>query len=449
MLKHITPKRLIIYSFLIWVIAYTLIPATYILHNSFYPVLVLVLYNAGLLFGLFSVKKVDEEKYKQPDSLPRPDYYTIVISFCIGVFGACLKLYQLIFVQNLLTVNGFALREAQIYSAEFNSGALGLIIALTFPFAIVSFLATFYYQKYFSKTLLIFSGLFASVYMLSSLLNESRLPMALSLFIFFIVWYFYQVRYGRFFYNNFQIKLGSIKLFKLPKFFTRWYVVLVFIAISVALSFSTKVMVNRLNHYNYKDVLTVWEGYHETIIDGDFKNEINKLPKQEKNIAVAKYSLYHYFAHGVVEFQRLVNHLDDKNGIYYGKYELDVYAKFFRFFGLNIQTKKEMNEVIYKRGYYVTFWGPFYLDFGLFGVFICFFLGRFIKKTYLKASLGYLPAILMYSYLAVNLMASLHVTFFGSSYMYIFNAIVVFWILRKLASKSTVVVINQRAQKTE
>ena len=68
---------------------------------------------------------------------------------------------------------------------------------------------------------------------------------------------------------------------------------MVFIAISVALSFSTKVMVNRLNHYNYKDVLTVWEGYHETIIDGDFADvSLQQMDMISSNLDAYTNSLY-------------------------------------------------------------------------------------------------------------------------------------------------------------
>lgn len=432
MYNSITPIRLIIYSFLIWAVCYILIPANYITDNTFFPSLVLFLYVFSLYVGIISIKQVNSVKYNETQYLKKVDRYSIIFLFLIGILGSLLKIYHIVFVDRLLSVDAYSLRESQIYSKEFKSGSLGLIIALTFPFSIISFFAIFYYQKYFHRYLLYVSALFASIYIVGSYLNESRLPIVLAAFMFFIIWYFYQKRYGQFFSNTMFIKLENVKLFRIPKFFLKTRVIGIIIVGVLAINFSTRVMVNRLNHYGYKDTLKVWSEYHETEFDEDFKNKIKTLSNEDKNYELAKYSLYHYFAHGIIEFQRLVNHVDDKNGIFYGKYQLDVYYKFLRFLGIEVTSKKEMGNVLYKRGYYTTFWGPFYLDFGLYGIVICFFIGRFIKRTFIKAKKGYLPAILMYSYLAVNLLASFHVTFFSSSYMYIFNAIIVFWLIRQI-----------------
>lgn len=451
MLKIIHPLRLIVFSFLLWLVAYLLIPATYEVNNSFYPITVLALYNLFLVFGFYSVKKrhTPAENFNlHTGRLSSIERTIIVFMLFFGVFGALLKLYQLFVLQKIHLVNAYQLRESLIYSAEFNSGFLGIIIALTFPFTLISFFSIFYYQKFFSRGMLILSGSFASIYLLSSFLNESRLPIALAMFMFFVVWVFYQKDYGKFLLNATQIKIGKYNFFEIPRFFFRKNVIIIIILFVTLISFSTNVMLNRLNHYNYRDVLTVWEGYHGSVMDDDFKKRINSLPKAEKNLEVSKYSLYHYFAHGTIEFQRLVNHVDDKNGIFYGRYELDVYVKLFRFMGLDTLTKQEMDDVLYKKGYYTTFWGPFYLDFGLWGLIICFFLGRYIYKVFLNALDGKLTAILMYAYIAVNLVASFHVTFFGSAYIYVFNAIVVFWLLLKFFKISRQLLLIKNRTKT-
>ena len=132
------------------------------------------------------------------------------------------------------------------------------------------------------------------------------------------------------------------------------------------------------------------------------------------------------------EFQKLVNHVDEPYGIFYGKYELDVYFKFLRFFNIPVESRLEMEKTLYHAGYYITLWGPFYLDFGVFGFVIAFFLGYVIKKTYNYAVQGHLPAILMYSYIAIVLLASFHVSLVGGKYIYIFNAILIFWLLNAI-----------------
>lgn len=425
MLKRISPTKLIFYSFLSWFLAYLIIPAHYIVNGSrLYPVFVFVGYNICLLIGFFSVKQ--KKQYQIPPT--RIDYFTIKIAYYIGIIGFVLQFIQLVFIDKILSANAIKVRlENQL--TEFNSGFMGIIIALTFPFAIVAFLAIFYNYKWSTTRMKIISSLFALLYIGDAYLNNARLPIAVIGFIAIIVFLFYKAHKDKFLKKDVILKLQNTILFRIPKIFLSYKTVLVVFILLGCLTFFKNAMVKRLEYYSYEDVLSYWETQHESKINNDFKRETNLLNKTEKNRAVATYSLYHYFVHAPFEFQKLVNHVDEPLGTYYGKYELDVYFKLLRFFNIPIESRMEMEKILYHEGYYITLWGPFYLDFGLFGFFIAILIGHVIKKTYLLASRGHFPAILMYSYFAVVLLASFHVSLVGSKYLYIFNAILCYWLM--------------------
>lgn len=427
MLKYIAPFKLILYSFLSWFLAYIFIPTSYIVKgNRFFALAILFCYVGFLILGFRSANKIKNQNYI-PSKI---DFFGIKLAFFIGVFGFILKVIQIVFIQKSFSVNTYELRVNNQFT-EFNSGGIGVIIALTFPFAIIAFLSIIYYYKHFSKKMIIAATIVASLYIFDSLVNGSRLPIALILIISIIVWVFSQAHHGKLLLKTISIKLYGYKLLNMHKFFFTKKMLLFVIVGVLSYNFFINVMVKRLDYYEYDDVLTYWEIQHDSKINSDYKIKINKLPNKDKNRAVAKYSLLHYFTHAPFEFQKLVNHVDDPYGIFYGKYEFDVYFKFLRFLNIPVKSKLEMDKVLYHDGYYITFWGPFYIDFGIFGILIAFVLGYLIKKTYLMARNGYLPAILMYSYIAVVLLASFHVSLFGGKYIYIFNAILVFWMLNR------------------
>ncbi len=428
MLKKIAPFNLLLYSFLSWLFAYLIIPAHYIVKGDrFFPIFVFVTYNLCLIAGFLSVKKKAPVKII-PDKF---DYFTVKMVFYIGIIGFVLQFIKLFFIDKVLTSNVYAERVAN-QSTEFNSGALGVIIALTFPFAIVAFLSVFYYYSWSTRKMKIMASLFALLYIADAFLNGARLPVAVIGVISLMVFAFYQAHEGNLFKKKVFIKMGKHILAKIPKILVSRKVLVAVVILALCINFFKDAMIARLEYYRYTDVLSYWETQHESKMDADFKAEVNALNVKEKNKRVATYSLYHYFAHAPFEFQKLVNHVDEPYGIFYGKYELDVYFKFLRFFNIPVESRLEMEKTLYHAGYYITLWGPFYLDFGVFGFIIAFFLGYFIQKTYIFAVRRYLPAILMYSYIAIVLLASFHVSLVGGKYIYIFNAILIFWLLNAI-----------------
>src|SRR5690606_20906815 len=265
----------------------------------------------------------------------------------------------------------------------------------------VAFLSIFYYYNWSTRKMKIMSSLFALLYIVDAFLNGARLPIAVIGVISLIVFAFYQAHEGTLFKRKFHFKIGRHILAKIPKILISRKVLIAVVILLLCINFFKDAMITRLEFYSYEDVLTYWETQHESKMDADFKAEVNALSVKEKNERVATYSLYHYFAHAPFEYQKLVNHVDEPYGIFYGKYELDVYFKFLRFFNIPVESRIEMEKTLYHAGYYITLWGPFYLDFGVFGFVIAFFLGYFIKKTYNYAVRGNLPAILMYAYIAI------------------------------------------------
>lgn len=434
MLKLLTPFRLLFFSFLVWLVCYLIIPAEYLVKgNRAFPIFIFIAYNIALILGFYSLR-VTKQKRKAPNV---SDYIAIKLSFYIGIIGFVLKIVQLIFIQKVFSINVYEARVDNQFT-EFNSGLLGVVIALTFPFAVISFLAIFYNYKWSSLRMKIASALFAALYIIDAYLNGARLPIAVILAMTAIIFIIFQSQKGTFFKRVLKIRIYEFHLISIPRVFLKSKSLIIITIFLLAIGFFKNAMIDRLEYYNYRDVLSYWEIQHESVMDEDFKKRVNSLNISDKNEAVANYSLYHYFTHAPFEFQKLVNHVDQPLGIFYGRYQFDVYFKFLRLVKIPVESKLEMQKVLYHPGYYITFWGPFYLDFGLIGLILAYLLGIFIKYTFNLMLRGYLPAILMYSYMAIILLASFHVSLFGGKYIYIFNAIVFFWILNKILYQNRV-----------
>jgi oligosaccharide repeat unit polymerase len=101
--------------------------------------------------------------------------------------------------------------------------------------------------------------------------------------------------------------------------------------------------------------------------------------------------------------------------------EFYVFFKFFKALGVPLPSKLEMADIIDRQSVYRTFWGEFYIDFGLFGILIMFFWGRFIKRIYIYAKRQHTQYVIFYSYLSTIIITSFFINFLlGSSSYYLF-----------------------------
>jgi len=187
--------------------------------------------------------------------------------------------------------------------------------------------------------------------------------------------------------------------------------------------YSVVVVNDRFTRFGYQDhIFEVMEGKDNKWVefDEEFKVEYFKSSEEEKGKMIGVFSLKHYFVHGVIEYIRMVNHLDSVTGYYYGQYEFNVFFKFFKSLGLPLKSLSDLNEIISRKSVYKTFWGSFYIDFGVFGVFVMFFWGRFVKRLYVLTKRGCTQYAIFYGYLSTILITSFFINFIlGSSSYYL------------------------------
>lgn len=421
-MQLIKPFNLLLLSGFIWLVAFVSIPAKYVnLGGSlWFPIFSLLAFNLFFVFGLYSVKK----KYYEPRLYSKNKKQTIIFLMAfIGTLGIIVRIYQRVFVEQIYFAENFIKTRMELMAGEANSGLMGVFSAVTYPFATVALMLAILWYKSLNKLTLIILFVLGLFPVYDSFLTQSRLLIVL---IFGLLFFTIVSAKISFFKRHTIIKIYNYKIFKMPSVLLKKKVMIpTVILIFGFVIFSQKVMNNRLSAFAYSDTLSVWEFYHESEIDEEFKLEVNNAESViQKNKLIATYSLKHYFAHSVAEYIRLINHLEKSWGYYYGVFELYVYVKILKILGLPIASFSQLNEVSYKEAVYTTFWGPFYIDFGIFGFFISFLLGRMVKRIYLKAKQGSEIDILFYAFIATVILASFFVNFAMSGNLYFLTAII-------------------------
>jgi hypothetical protein len=401
--------------------------------------LLLILYIGSFYFGMLLIRGEKELVIKKSTSR---DKYIIYIALFLGTIGTVLKFYQRFIQQGYLYATDYTKLRIELMEGELNSGFLGLITALITPFGLISFLMILYFRKQFSKKLFFYSTILALYPIFESYFTQGRIIIVIVVSMIMITLAFNVIHFTTFLNKKINITLYSFKLFSFPKRLLQKKIVIPSIIIGVLfLSFSIKVVKDRLDLFNYRNVFVIWEKQQQVKIDDAFKKEV--LESGQVNIEVAKYSIKHYFVHGVFEYSRLVNHVDRPFGTYYGQYIFNPYFKFFKLFGVKSKSFNELNEIAHKKNVYTTFWGPVYLDFGVFGILIAMLFGAFIKYTYIKARQGHLAYVLFYSYFAFIVLGSMFINLMIGSSIYIFNALLLILFLYKVIPENITFVIRK------
>ena len=211
------------------------------------------------------------------------------------------------------------------------------------------------------------------------------------------------------------IKLGKINMFSFPRFLSKKRLIFsVILLLTIFVNFSVAMMSQRYKKYNFEKHLSYIEYHQENLMDPDLKERIKT--SDNPYYLMSMYSLNHYMTHGVMEYIKLVNHVEKPFGSFYGQYQFNVYFKALRLLGFPIKSFEELNKKLDRTGVYTTFWGVFYLDFGVLGAFLLIILGYGIKKCYNKALNGNIICILIYSYVAVVILGSFFINLLSGRY---------------------------------
>lgn len=419
----IKPLKLLFISFIVWIFFYTQTPVEYLYNGSaLFPIFTIVSYILLFALGIYSLKSTFI-KIKPTISL-RKVKQLIYVLFLIGFIGVLLKIYIGFFKTEIFVANDIFEKRLENMHKELTGGIIGVFASILFPFSFISLLLSIYYFKIINKFMLIFIIIFGFYPLIESYFMGGRtIIVLLGLTLIFV---FYQSYFKNFNFTLVNIKISNFSLLKIPSFLFKKKIYIPLFLISILfIVYSIQIVNKRLDRFGYGDAtFRVWEkkDYQWVKFDEDYKKEYFSSNKQEKSKMIGLYSLKHYFAHGVIEYIRLVNHLDKTTGYYYGQYEFNVFFKFFKAFGVPLKSANDLAKILSRKAVYSTFWGPFYIDFGIVGFIIIFFWGRFVKRVFIHAKRGRPEFVIFYGYISTIIITSFFINFLlGSSSYYLFS----------------------------
>ena len=421
-MKFLKPLRLLFISFLIWFFFYSQVPVTYLYEGSLlFPIFTIVSYIFCFAIGVFSLKSSSVKQI--PLASNKKIKQIVFFFFILGAIGVFLKLYTGIFNTGIFVAEDTFEKRLENMGQELTGGFVGIIASVLFPFAYLAMLLVIYNYKVVNKLFLVIIILFGVYPFIETIFMGGRTIIALLGTTALLVVFASYTKNSNI--SNIQIKYSGFKLITLPKFLFKRIVYIPLLIFSfLFVYYSVDVVNKRLSRFGYGDkTFEVWErsDYQWVKFDKDFKKTYFKSNKEEQTKQIGLYSLKHYFAHGPVEYVRLVNHLDKTTGYYYGQYEFNVFFKFFRAFGIPFKSINDMQTIIKRQSVYRTFFGAFYIDFGIFGFIVIFFWGRFVKRLYTYFTRGHSQYVIFYSYIATVIITSAFLNFLlGSSSYYLF-----------------------------
>lgn len=442
----INPFKLLIISIAIWIFFYIQIDVDYIYEGSaFFPILTLLGYIVIFVIGIYSLKKENVLNLKTTSS--KKIKQIVFLFFVVGTIGVFFKMYSGFFNSGIYLAEDVFEKRLENMTKELTGGISGIIGSILFPFSFVALLITIYNYKLFSRMSIFFIAFFGLYPFVETFFMGGRTTIALlgTTLIF--------IMYASFNKNSTfkltRININNGYLFSFPSFLRKKRIVIPLVAVVlIFISYSVRVVNQRLDRFSYGDrTFKIWEqkDYQWVEFNDEIKKEYFTGTKKEKALIIGLHSIKHYFVHGVFEYIRLVNDLDSTLGYYYGQYQFNVFFKFFKALGVPLKSLEELDSVVNRQAVYTTFWGPFYIDFGVFGLIVMFFWGRFVKRIYVYAVRRETQYVIFYGYISTIIITSTFINFLQGSSSYYLFAFFVTLLAFKLWPNNLRMIVNEKA----
>jgi len=121
-----------------------------------------------------------------------------------------------------------------------------------------------------------------------------------------------------------------------------------------------------------------------------------------------------------------------ENGVFtYGQYQFFVPGKLISKFGIPLYSAQELYSLFPRPGIFSTFWGPAFMDFGIFTIIYSIILGLLSKYFYIKLKQKSITGIIMYPIFGIVLLGIAFFNFFQSYYFYYLYASIITVLLLK------------------
>ncbi|MEP6757240.1 MAG: O-antigen polymerase [Chthonomonadales bacterium] len=304
------------------------------------------------------------------------------VLFTIALIFLLLRIYDLLFVRGLLSVGNIQeLRNADntIVGDDRSTSVLGLVSGIGYPMAIPSLIFTIAFKKHLTKWLYRSGiGLFV-LYAIYVNLSGSRMilvgPLLDSIVAVAIA--------------NSGIKFNFKTNLILVGTFLVVFSILTFGALQRDALFGVSDRDEAVSLSQERRLMTPSSAFVEW-----FHNE----PETVQVILWSWVELAWYNTHGLYEYQKVFDYADPYDRAW-GSAEFGTAFYFFKLIGFSVPTEDTWRRNIPTYGFYTSFFGPLYLDFGIdFGIIFMIGLGWIAQSFWLSAIRGQIHGILFYPF---------------------------------------------------
>jgi hypothetical protein len=375
-IEKISPTRLIISGFVLWVVLFFTSPLTVQISLNLEAFLFIFFSVFSFLLGTLLVKK---RRFPLKTLKSKRTLYNLFrIILIASIIGIVFKYYDRFLIRGItFSLDFFNNREIM---EEASGNIIGIIGSILSPF---SLFPLFLYWKYQLKMPVVIRFIIYSIFVLQvsdSILLGSRS----SLFVTFIFLMFYLI-----YFKKIKIEFKNI-------FVTIFFVIAFILFLNYIFIERTKIFAG---DNTYSVVLSESNFNYTLTASQDFKDSFENQTPLFQNLLFTYISTIQYYSHGMFEFCYLYENF--KRDHFFGLYTFSLYYRFLnKITGRNVNLNHLQNPAP-RTGVFTTLFGPLYLDFGWFTLPFMLLLGFFSKLIFYKACAGEDPAVLMYFYLAI------------------------------------------------
>jgi len=358
------PERVLFYGWMVWLSFLIISPYDYYnLGNFVYSIVTLFLFNISLVLGMKSNRFALKRTKLKPIVFNSNISKLLIMTTILSIVGSILYIYTKLEIIGSINFSSLASNKIEIFKAgEQANSLLKALSVFLHPFSIVSFILLIYFRNNFSRTKFLIILSLSLITVFFQLILGSRTLLFFYFFLGLIVMVISPKSHLRHNLVSFTFKSLFSKI-------SKRVIILCFLALIGVFKIFTWIQDDRLESMGGDNVsfFNYWAEGQQWNYNSD--HPINFLMTEHPSYYSGGLNFIHYQVHGVYEYSRNISHLGNPEGTYYGAYELYPIIKLLNFIGFESKLSDiEMNKVVLRHGVYSTFWGPFYIDFGLFGI---------------------------------------------------------------------------------
>lgn len=369
-LAALSPGRLLVVGFCFWAaVRLSIFFIDYGVTTGFDAILTVAGYTFSFFIGTRLVRTVRDRSEPRAVVSSRTYRRVAVVLYGVAVMFLCLRVYDLLFVRGFLeagSIAEFRILENTVIGDDRSTGGIGFISGVGYPIAIPVMLFALAYRRHLTRSLVVggflIAGLFAA-YVLASgnryvLLGPAMMAVILSVIV-----------------------RGGIQM-------TLRGCVRVVIVLAIAFTYLTYGTLQRDLLYGAATSEQALEAAPDRKLftaSSKFMEVFRSLPTVVQDGLYGYIDVTWYITHGWYEYVKTLE-FADPNDLAWGGAQFATGFYFLRTIGLDVSGEETWQRNLPTYGFYTTFFGPVYLDFGIgWGCVYCVVLGIMAQRLWLGA----------------------------------------------------------------